>query len=190
MAYKDKRDIALEIGFLLALVTVICISIRARYCASSFPVLKKDICRSLFEEFCGSKTSNSPSRYLRNGERDKARGIFDFTKVWIPSPLNLCSRWDCYLARAKIWQRNCEAVRRMGRRRFEIPPARKPSYGFLNGLITERGRKFLIGWEKNTSIKRFWRAYMSPMGNVSNHNISKLCCFLRDVALMSTIEQG
>ena len=81
MAYKDKRDIALEIGFLLALVTVICISIRARYCASSFPVLKKDICRSLFEEFCGSETSNSPSRYLRNGERDKARGIFDFTKV-------------------------------------------------------------------------------------------------------------
>ena len=79
------------------------------------------------------------------GKEIKHVGSSILQKFEFRHPLTCVAGGICYLVRAKIWQRNCEAVRRMGRRRFEIPPARKPSYGFLNGLITERGRKFLIG---------------------------------------------
>ena len=45
------------------------------------------------------------------------RVFLSLVQFWHIRESGLRSQRDCYLARAKFWQRNCGAVRRMGRRR-------------------------------------------------------------------------
>ena len=43
--------------------------------------------------------------------------FLSLVQFWHIRESGLRSQRDCYLSRAKFWQRNCGAVRRMGRRR-------------------------------------------------------------------------
>ena len=78
--------------------------------------------------------------------------------------------WDRHVSAVL---RVCALARKMGKRRFELPPARRLVFWMFFCHSTDGN--FWLGMNRNTSLKCYLGARTSPMWNEANHKISKLC---------------